>query len=151
MTRRRLFTIASAMSVLLCVATAVLWVRSYWTADVILLPKAEWWRRYTVNSDFGTVIVWTEVLRPPSDKPYWEGYPLDMSRTKRVREERAHDIPWTGFAIHSSGVAHQLLMISVPYWSFVTLTAALPIAWSLSRSRQPAKSPAPAEKSPRTP
>jgi hypothetical protein len=30
---RRLFTIASAASLVLCVATCVLWVRSYWVAD----------------------------------------------------------------------------------------------------------------------
>src|SRR4051812_5397499 len=30
---RRLFTILSALSLLLCVATAALWVRSYWIAD----------------------------------------------------------------------------------------------------------------------
>jgi hypothetical protein len=32
---RRLFTVASALSLLLCVATAVLWVRSYRTADIV--------------------------------------------------------------------------------------------------------------------
>src|SRR5690349_18678808 len=30
---RRLFMLASVLSLLLCVATAVLWVRSYWIAD----------------------------------------------------------------------------------------------------------------------
>jgi hypothetical protein len=30
---RRLFTVASSLSLLLCIATCVLWVRSYWRAD----------------------------------------------------------------------------------------------------------------------
>ncbi|MGH7179663.1 MAG: hypothetical protein ACREJC_19970 [Tepidisphaeraceae bacterium] len=33
--RRPLFTIAAAMSLLLCLATAVLWIRSYWAWDEI--------------------------------------------------------------------------------------------------------------------
>ncbi len=32
---RRLFTLCSAVSLVLCVAAAVLWVRSYWKADLI--------------------------------------------------------------------------------------------------------------------
>jgi hypothetical protein len=37
--KRRLFTILSAISLLLCVAVCVLWVRSYWVADTVM------WRR----------------------------------------------------------------------------------------------------------
>src|SRR5690349_18065632 len=32
--RRRLFNLAAAVSMVLCVATAALWVRSYWIEDV---------------------------------------------------------------------------------------------------------------------
>jgi hypothetical protein len=34
---RRLFTLVSAVSLLLCVATCVLWVRSYWAGDKLTL------------------------------------------------------------------------------------------------------------------
>ena len=33
--KRRLFTILSVLSLLLCVAVGVLWVRSYWTMDIL--------------------------------------------------------------------------------------------------------------------
>ena len=33
--KRRLFTILSALSLLLCVAVCVMWVRSYWVADTL--------------------------------------------------------------------------------------------------------------------
>jgi hypothetical protein len=33
--RRRLFTIVSALSLLLCVVTVVFWVRSYWSCDIV--------------------------------------------------------------------------------------------------------------------
>jgi hypothetical protein len=36
----RLFTILSAVSLLLCVATCVLWARSYWAVDVLVLDEA---------------------------------------------------------------------------------------------------------------
>jgi hypothetical protein len=39
---RRLFTVLSALSLLLCVAAAVLWVRSYWMSDMFMYswPKS---------------------------------------------------------------------------------------------------------------
>jgi hypothetical protein len=38
---RRLFTILSALSLLLCVATVVLWVRSYWATDLVGWTRAD--------------------------------------------------------------------------------------------------------------
>jgi hypothetical protein len=35
--RRKLFTVVSLLSLLLCVATVVLWVRSYWIVDIWVL------------------------------------------------------------------------------------------------------------------
>ena len=40
--RRRLFNILSAVSLLVCVMTAVLWVRSYWVADKIQINRPAW-------------------------------------------------------------------------------------------------------------
>src|SRR5688500_7111044 len=37
--RRRLFNLAAALSLLLCVAVCVVWVRSYWFTDQLF-----WWR-----------------------------------------------------------------------------------------------------------
>jgi len=60
--RRRLFTLASVVSLLLCVATVVLWVCSYWRLDTIGFtyrrwdtttnPKAAVW--YGVEVELGT-------------------------------------------------------------------------------------------------
>ena len=130
---RRFFTLLATLSLVMCVATCAMWVRSYWVADVALMPKAEWWRRYTIDSDLGLVIVSTEILRPPSDPPYWHRYPLDESITKRLRALRAGEIPWTGFAVHSNGVAGQMEMFSAPYWFFVLLMACLPAVWAYQR------------------
>lgn len=40
--RRRFFTLLSALSLVLCVGTCVLWVRSYWIEDVIFLHRHRW-------------------------------------------------------------------------------------------------------------
>ena len=41
MIRRRLFTLASALGLLMCMATVVLWVRSYWAADRLMWLEEE--------------------------------------------------------------------------------------------------------------
>ena len=41
--RRRLFSIASAVSLLLCVATVALWERSYFTADILMVGLTPKW------------------------------------------------------------------------------------------------------------
>jgi hypothetical protein len=53
--RRRLLTLASAVSLLLCVATVVLWVRSYWIGDywVITVP---FWKNLLQRA--GLVHIW---------------------------------------------------------------------------------------------
>src|SRR5260370_41792820 len=40
MLRRRLFNLAATVSLVLCVATAALWVRSYWRCD--LIKRSRW-------------------------------------------------------------------------------------------------------------
>ena len=43
--RRRLFNLAAAVSLALCVATAALWVRSYWRRDSVQ------WARYVRETE----------------------------------------------------------------------------------------------------
>ncbi|HEY7089832.1 MAG TPA: hypothetical protein VH518_17170 [Tepidisphaeraceae bacterium] len=52
--KRRLFTLLSAVSLLLCMATVGLWVRSYWAFDVLT--------RFTLTDDHALhgVIFWTQ-------------------------------------------------------------------------------------------
>jgi hypothetical protein len=52
---RRPFTIASALSLLLCVATCVLWVRSYFVADCI--TRATWERADSVCCTRGAICI----------------------------------------------------------------------------------------------
>jgi hypothetical protein len=58
MMRRRVFTIVSAVSLVLCLATAMLWVRSYWAADSATMTRSH---KYEIVSTNGIVLwgVWT--------------------------------------------------------------------------------------------
>ena len=51
---RRLLNLLTALSLLLCVAVVVLWVRSYWTADTVLLRSE---RLYRATSGGGVLVV----------------------------------------------------------------------------------------------
>jgi hypothetical protein len=50
---RRLFTLVSALFLLLSVATVVLWARSYWRSDAIYLSR---WSLYSISSSKGGVV-----------------------------------------------------------------------------------------------
>ena len=71
--RRHLFTLASAVSLLLCAATVVLWVRSNSTIDQVFYARkgSRFWR---INSRGG--VLSAEITTPSSnDEWLWMSYP----------------------------------------------------------------------------
>ena len=62
--RRRLFTAVTIGSLLLCVATVVLWLRSYWAADCVLRIseqyESHWFTdsRWALVSEYGGLELW---------------------------------------------------------------------------------------------
>jgi hypothetical protein len=74
--RRRLFTLLSALSLLLCVGTCAMWVRSYVRTDAY-----EWhpdrYRRLVISSQRGVVEYWRGIMytypssTPVRSVPYW--------------------------------------------------------------------------------
>jgi hypothetical protein len=57
--KRRFFNVLAAVSLILCVAIIVLWVRSYWVDDswkcqTLDAPKSRW-TEYELSSDFGAI------------------------------------------------------------------------------------------------
>src|SRR5689334_13687056 len=55
--RRRLFSIASAVSFVLCIATVVLWVRSYPFGGTVYYYASADWVRWSIGSYRGGVVV----------------------------------------------------------------------------------------------
>jgi hypothetical protein len=59
--RRRLFTILSAISLILCITTIGLWVRSYWRADMFRTrdsyDRTPRMAGYWINSNYGSLLL----------------------------------------------------------------------------------------------
>jgi hypothetical protein len=125
--RRRLFTLASAVSLLLCVATAVLWVRSYFYCD-----EVEWFHGYQLlgaGSNLGKLsILWDTV-----NFPYWRvtWYVRDPGRSFALHA-------FTGFgatfATTPDPVTYRVLI--VPHWFVVVVSGAIAALFGYLRYRK---------------
>jgi hypothetical protein len=151
--RRRSFNIISLLSLLLCLATVVLWVRSYWAVDTLrwnarngdtfaadtsrgTVELVAAWEIPEVVADLtgagGTVQSSPQGLRYNRTMPR----PDDRSWGPGTPQEEWHVF---GFA-HRSGpllivYAHQWI---IPLWSILVMTSLLPAIriWGWIRSRR---------------
>ncbi len=133
--KRRLFNILSAMSLLLCVALMVLWVRSYWVCDAV-----------------DCRIVWggkTLIRVIPNYGRIWVYYDTSEDSPSRLslqyRTEEALPIPMLSFA-NRCGFSYLYAGASpngrsnwrafVPYWLPTLASAVLPTAWLIDARRR---------------
>jgi hypothetical protein len=129
--RRRLFTLLSALSLLLCMASVVLWVRSYWITDRCRLP-GESPPRHAAWSHWGQVGI-DNAPEVADARKRWQDHifaELDLSideSADTVRKRRAHGpvpkIP--------AGQTH-----AMPHAAIAGLFALAPVLWSLPRFRR---------------
>jgi hypothetical protein len=142
----RLFNLATALSLLLCLAVCTLWLRSYWSQE-----KLTW---ITVN---GYRSIWTakgsvELGLLQGDGVY---KPNETASPKYSRDSPNSpfngllfldfDYPIThtdwqhaGFAWHEvreTATGHTHAVAFAPFWSLALLTSLLPLAWLASRRR----------------
>ena len=100
--KRRLFTLCSAVSLLLCVLACTLWVRSYWRSDTLLF-HARGGTVYGVGSNRGSLVAgWATELK------------TDQGRRWRDQRGPAGDEPhyglWLGFGLRRSGPERLLFL-----------------------------------------
>lgn len=145
---RRLFSLASILSLLLCLATVVLWVRSYWATDTLLreTPASDW--RFSnmrgemlidAMAPFDDVSS-QRITRQSSYYGSWGWhYQVDPPITLgRLPGDKA--IFWSfeyGFGIATGprwGDDHRAVLF--PHWFAVVVALMLPSAWMLRRSRR---------------
>jgi hypothetical protein len=162
---RRLFTILSALSLLLCVGTAALWVRSYWVADWVERRHygrgaTDWsqtdiWARssrglFCVGISRGTITgrkaaaavrglpkipVPFHVTERP-DNPLWRDFPQSFANRLGFYWSTRDD--YAGTLLH-----RQKWEIALPHWAVAGLAAASPCYWywSFRRRRKPGLCP----------
>jgi hypothetical protein len=144
--RRRLFNLAAALSLLLCVATAGFWVHSafgwaycgHWTA-----PSAGFARSWEVGSNRGRIYLSQIWLRNPNNNPMNNWY---------AEVRRPFDpMPWTGETRKCFGIAgvywervvmkaapHHSLCMAIPDYLLVALFLLLPArGWMKRRLNSP--------------
>ena len=139
---RAIFTVVSAASLLLCVATCVLWVRSYWVRDgaawfrhTEFAEDGEWqWEEFAVASWPGFVMCMYvgehRVLVAEKFPPWefeWRQFParadgriLDTRFAwERHEEPLGTSVPRVYFRT----------TVQFPYWPVVLAASALPATW----------------------
>lgn len=139
--RRLLFNSLCAISLLLCIATAGLWVRSYWVADRLrhighLSQPDRVYRVFDFASACGTVALATYLddSDPPED-PYklfeYDTDPITASDRKSTSDYMRFGI--TLFGTGHMGPMHSLAFF--PAWLLTLMFSILPAFWLLRRRR----------------
>jgi hypothetical protein len=143
--RRRLFNLAAAVSLVLCVATAALWVRSYRASET-----AEWtreWVKHGLCVSRGTLRYHKYERRM---LPFTDYYPRGFGRRTgppiRVDQASPHGpddvVYWDtlGFRFIASAQKNarpsgSLLFLDFPCWALVLIFMPLPAWWAIRAGR----------------
>jgi hypothetical protein len=126
--KRRLFTALSVLSLLLCIATLALWVRSYWQFD-----HTAWFSRMGVGFTSNSMRGHFQIGFYDFAESRYPGFTYD-SGSPRYYKLRSEDF-FLGFGveIHPDG-----LFLASPHWFLALLFAILPALYlrALIRSRR---------------
>ncbi len=135
---RRSLTVVTVMSLVLCLTTAGLWVRSYWIANGLT-----WSREATAPGDLSRSWNDYELAMARGTIQFSRFYGLGPpSPSCRIIYASPPDLlyQWTargvlGFA-NGGGVCGQLKYWNVPLWFPAVVFATLPVVWVIPRRRK---------------
>jgi hypothetical protein len=132
--RRRLFAILSALSLLLSIAVAALWVRSYRHGDTFTWAVSR--GREGVISARGKLYVASVTSVRELHFDYPPGYhsmPADEQEASSLRPKSS----FLGFShIHINLFGAVIWQLCVPCWAVVALSLVLPSTWWAVRARR---------------
>jgi hypothetical protein len=116
---RRLFTLLSALSLLLCVATCALWVRGFWFVDGVTRGNDR--KELGVVSLDGTFSIYREAY-------FQITYPDPLVNRYSVKIHTSPEFRWGHFKFErqSRPDVGKLVSISFPCWFLAVLSFALP-------------------------
>jgi hypothetical protein len=139
--KRRLVTLAAAASLLLCVATVAMWVRSYWVKDTLLYAPGQVPLAYVVLCRSGTLIAGRIPSFDLQQQARLEhrATSTNLGRTPFPIEERFLGVGWLSMTFRSVGLIHPsvsgkyLYLIKAPIWMVFVISVPLPATWVARR------------------
>lgn len=148
---RRPHTLAAAISLLLCAATAALWVRSHTTTDMVSWRNKGGARSVrTATGSLEIALLLADWTAEPPQQFHAPQYQRDLPRPPfnwillmgGSTGDTLADWQHAGFAWHQRrnarlGTLHAIAV--VPFWAIAAATAALPLAWTTARLRSRAR------------
>jgi hypothetical protein len=126
--RRKLFTFTAALSLLLCVAACVLWVRSYRIVDICQKHRAGRYRQ--IVSSGGLLQLELGPTRLP-DATTWTSRPgryINLGPAAKV-DWRFHQ--FMSLSGTTKGVPQRFSQLMAPHWSLALLFGMLPAVWAV--------------------
>jgi hypothetical protein len=136
--KRRLFNLAATASLVVCVATAALWVRSYHSLDQIIHrydagTGVQFWSVYSTYGSVGWGRVWAGYEGPSAAKRWRSrprgarGFEWESGPPHRVPTRRGFLWETSGWRPMPSYVERRKALVA-PHWFLVLLFAATPSA-----------------------
>jgi hypothetical protein len=130
--KRRLFTILSALSLLLCVTIVVIWVRSYWWWDDV------WYKSkghlYFLTSVSGRVAVIVNEVE--ADTAPEQGWSARTSRHSLVYRSNWWAVRWGSQTTPKQSGTYRAWFLSSPYAYPAAAALVLPTAWFVLHVRR---------------
>ena len=140
--RRRVLNFAAIVSLLLCLASAGLWVRSYWQSDRL---SWEWsGGDLTVGSSVGRMEFWLLFIKKLQPQPlkfdYYHARSGDKAEDWANQRDATSLLSQFGFYFddHSNGSVSRTWAFTLPWWIICVVFSPLPIIW-IKRFRRPHK------------
>jgi hypothetical protein len=147
---RRLFTLLSALSLVLCAATITMWVRSYYVRDDWIFRNLV--ERHATEANFAGSAHYSDVVLDADRGGFWLPWEHQfISSDRELPRWEHHSLPssetflgpslWNrlGFAYHPAPCQLEGGDIAAPAWFIVLLTAVLPVTriviWKRRRHR----------------
>ncbi len=128
--RRRLFAGLTILSLVLCLATLALWVRSYWRCDrpMRVSAEAETYDDFELQSCLGELSIVAANLTggPARWVPGWHLLTLPSSPLQTLRF-RTKPFPAQSASVLGFGFGYYARFLWCPHWFFALLFAALPV------------------------
>ena len=132
---RRLSKLLTALSLLACVATVVLWARSVGTCDVLVRPRGPG-DRVCVTSEFGLLVFELEAPTAGAVQPGWEYFHSPLPRRWPVRRGPLPFEAYRGQVTHFVRLPPTPVWgLAVPHWVVAVLAAVLPVQALVRRRR----------------